>query len=228
MRVTIVVFAYNEEENIGAVTQEIWEVLNGLGLTFELVIIDDGSEDKTGPIADGLAADLPGVRVVHHRENLGLGGVYRTGFTEANGRFVSFFPADGQFPATIISQFLPLMDDLDLVLGYLPQRDSSLLAKTLSFAERLVYRSLFGSFPRFQGVLMFRRSLLEQMELTSEGRGWAVLMEFIIRVSKGGYRVLSVPTEMRPRMAGKSKVNNLQTIFSNLVQVALLRKNLTL
>jgi hypothetical protein len=75
---------------------------------------------------------------------------------------------------------------------------------------------------------MFRRSLLDQIELTSEGRGWAVLMEFIIRVFKNGYRVLSVPTEMRPRMAGKSKVNNLQTIFSNLVQVALLRKNLTL
>jgi hypothetical protein len=53
-------------------------------------------------------------------------------------------------------------------------------------------------------------------------------MEFIIRVSKGGYRVLSVPTEMRPRMSGESKVNNSRTIFSNLLQLVLLRKNLTL
>ncbi len=228
MRVTIVVFAYNEEANIAAVTREIWEVLNGLDPSFELVIVDDGSEDKTGTIADELAGDLPGVRVVHHRQNMGLGGVYRTGFNQARGDFVSFFPADGQFPASIISQFLPLMEDGDLVLGYLPQRDSSLLAKTLSFAERLLYRSLFGPFPRFQGVLMFRRNLLDGMELTSEGRGWAVLMEFIIRVSKDGHRVLSVPTEMRPRMSGESKVNNPRTIFSNLLQLVLLRKNLTL
>ncbi len=228
MRVTIVIFAYNEEENLAAVTEEIWNQLGGLNLAFELLIIDDGSLDNTPRIADSLARDLPGVRVVHHLGNLGLGGVYRTGFKEALGRFVSFFPADGQFPATIISQFLPLMDDADLVLGYLPDRDSSLLAKGLSFSERLLYRILFGSFPRFQGVLMFRRSLLSDMELTSEGRGWAVLMEFIIRVSKGGYRVQSVPTTMRPRLAGESKVNNLKTIASNLVQILMLRKNLTI
>jgi glycosyltransferase involved in cell wall biosynthesis len=227
MRVTIVVFAYNEQENLAAVTEEIWNQLGGLNLAFELLIIDDGSLDNTPQIADSLARELPGVRVVHHLENLGLGGVYRTGFKEAQGRFLSFFPADGQFPATIISQFLPLMADADLVLGYLPDRDSTLLAKGLSFGERLLYRALFGSFPRFQGVLMFRCSLLHDMELTSEGRGWAVLMEFIIRVSKGGYRVISVPTTMRPRLAGRSKVNNLRTIASNLMQVLMLRKNLT-
>ena len=227
MRVTIVVFAYNEKENLAAVTEEIWNQLGGLNLAFELLIIDDGSLDDTLHIADSLARDLPGVRVVHHRENLGLGGVYRTGFKEAQGRFVSFFPADGQFPATIIAQFLPLMDDADLVLGYLPNRDSNLLAKGLSLGERLLYRALFGSFPRFQGILMFRRSLLDGMTLTSEGRGWAVLMEFIIRVSKGGYRVSSVPTTMRPRLSGKSKVNNIRTIASNLMQVLALRKSLT-
>jgi glycosyltransferase involved in cell wall biosynthesis len=227
MRVTIVVFAYNEQENLAAVTEEIWNQLGGLNLAFELLIIDDGSLDDTPRIADSLARDLPGVRVVHHRKNLGLGGVYRTGFKEAQGRFVSYFPADGQFPATIISKFLPLMDDADMVLGYLPSRDITLLAKGLSLGERLLYRALFGSFPRFQGVLMFRRSLLNGMTLTSEGRGWAVLMEFIIRVSKGGYRVSSVPTTMRPRFSGKSKVNNLRTIASNLMQVLVLRKNLT-
>jgi glycosyltransferase involved in cell wall biosynthesis len=227
MRVTIVVFAYNEQENLAAVTEEIWNQLGGLNLAFELLIIDDGSLDDTPRIADSLARDLPGVRVVHHRENLGLGGVYRTGFKEAQGRFVSYFPADGQFPATIISKFLPLMDDADLVLGYLPNRDSTLLAKGLSLGGRLLYRALFGSFPRFQGASMFRRSLLNGMTLTSEGRGRAVLMEFIIRVSKGGYRVTSVPTTMRPRLSGKSKVNNLRTIASNLMQVLVLRKNLT-
>jgi hypothetical protein len=85
---------------------------------------------------------------------------------------------------------------------------------------------LFGSLPRFQGVLMFRRSLLDELELKSTGRGWTVLMELIIRASRGGYRLVSVPTEMRPRMSGKSKVNNLRTIWANLKQVFALRRHL--
>lgn len=226
MDVTIIVFAYNEAPNVKAVTEEILDALQSLIRDFEIVLIDDGSEDGTDAIVDQLAETLPNVRAVHHDRNQGLGGVYRTGFSEARGRYVSFFPADGQFPATIIGQFLPLMEDADLVLGYLPNRDSAPVAKTLSYGERLLYRLLFGSFPRFQGVLMFRRSLLDDMVLISTGRGWAVLMEFILRVSRSGHRVVSTPTVMRPRLSGKSKVNNFKTIASNLAQAFTLAKAL--
>ncbi len=154
----------------------------------------------------------------------GLGGVYTTGFTHAQGDFVTFFAADGQLPATIIKQFIPLMDNADMVLGYLPNRNSSLLAKSLSKAERVLYRLLFGPLPNFQGALMFRRTLLNELELKSTGRGWAVVMELIIRASRAGYRLVSVPTEMRPRISGKSKVNNLPTICANLKQLFALRR----
>ena len=92
--------------------------------------------------------------------NLGLGGVYRTGFERATGDLVTFFPADGQFPASILHAFYPLAAGHELVLGYLPQRDGSLLARGLSAAERVLYRALFGPMPRFQGVFMVRRTLL--------------------------------------------------------------------
>ncbi len=223
MSVTIIVFAYNEEASLEEVVQELFGELRSLETNFEIVFVDDGSTDRTGEIADKLAAEVAEVRVVHHPVNLGLGGAYRTGFKEARNDYVSFWPADGQFPATIISKFLPLMEDADLVLGYLPHRDSSSFAKLLSWGERSLYHVLFGGFPRFQGVLMFRRELLDAVPLESTGRGWTVLMEFIIRVSRGGYRLRSVPTEMRPRAAGNSKVNNLRTILSNLKQVFELR-----
>lgn len=222
--ITVVVMAYNEVDTVEATVQEIGAVLAELHEPHEILIVDDGSTDGTSPIADRLAAASSSVRVIHHAVNAGLGGVYRTGFREARGGFVTFFPADGQFPATIIPQFLRLMPDVDMVLGYLPDRRSSIVAKGLSFAERVLYRALFGRFPKFQGVLMFRRQLVRDLPLHSDGRGWAVLMELIIRVSRGGYRMMSVPTGMRPRRSGQSKVNNLRTITSNARQMLALRK----
>ena len=73
---------------------------------------------------------------------------------------------------------------------------------------------------------MFRRELLREVELKSEGRGWAVLMEFILRVSRAGKRVISVPTEVRSRRSGRSKVNNFRTIFANVQQVLVLYRRL--
>lgn len=224
--VSVMVMAYNEAANIESTVLEICESLKRLDLPFEIVLIDDGSTDGTGQVAVELASRLANIRVVRHPTNRGLGGVYRTGFAEARGQFVTFFPADGQFSAAIIEQWLPLMVDHDLVLGYLPGLKRSLLGLVLSKLERMLYRLLFGPMPRFQGVLMFRRDLLGEFDLKSEGRGWTVLMEFILRVSRAGKRIISVPTEIRSRRSGRSKVNNFRTILANLEQVIVLYRRL--
>lgn len=224
LSISVVVLAFNEEESLKAVVHEINSVLQTLGREYEVIIVDDGSTDGTGSIADRLAKETARIRVVHHPINKGLGEAYRTGFALAQGDLITFFAADGEIPAATIKEFTPLMDKADMVLGYLPhRRNSSLLAKSLSKAERMLFWLLFGSFPKFQGVFMLRRTLLSQLELTSRGRGWTVVMELIIRASRGGYRIVSAPTAMRPRMSGKSKVKNLATIWDNLRQVFALR-----
>jgi glycosyltransferase involved in cell wall biosynthesis len=224
--VSVVVMAYNERDSLEAVLAEIHGALQDLRRPFEVLIVDDGSGDGTGELADRLAASRPFVRVVHHPVNGGLGAVYRTGFAEARGEYLTFFPADGQFPASILGDFVPLMTDSDLVLGYLPDRRGSLVGRVLSVVERVTYAVLFGSFPRFQGVMMLRRAILDRMTLASSGRGWAVVMELILRASRMGLRMRSVPTAFRPRMAGASKVQNLRTVSSNLRQVLELRRQL--
>jgi hypothetical protein len=113
-----------------------------------------------------------------------------------------------------------------MVLGYLPKRDHDLVGKTLSLVERTLYRLLFRSFPRFQGIMLLRRQLLAEIPLTSEGRGWAVVMELILRASRGRYRLVSVPTALRPRLSGQSKVNNVRSIVANLKQLWQLSRKL--
>jgi len=222
-RVSVVIMAFNEAASLAAVATEIHSELGNLGTSYELLIVDDGSSDGTSRIADGLAAELSFVRVHHHDANLGLGAVYRTGFTEARGDLVTFFPADGQFPATIIGQYLAAIGDTDMILGTLAERGGPMPARLLSLAERLLLRALFGHFPRFQGILMFRRTLLAGTRLVSRGRGWTVLMEFIVRQARAGARIKNLPITIRPRADGVSKVNNLRSIASNLCQVLALR-----
>ncbi len=223
MTLSVVVLAYNEEVNLAPSVDEILAELGRLDVSWELLLVDDGSTDGTGALIDAYAR-RPGVRAIHHPRNLGLGGGYRTGFAEARGDYLTFFPADGQFPPAIIGQFLPRMADHDLVLGYLPERRGNLIGRGLSLAERAAYRALLGPMPRFQGIFMIRRALLADIPLRSQGRGWAVVMELILRTHRARHRVVSVPTRVRPRLSGASKVNNLRTIVANARQLLALRR----
>ena len=222
-----IVMAFNEAQTLEAVVRDLHRVLNELTRSYEIIVIDDGSVDGTGLVAERLAQELTGVRVVRHLANRGLGAVYQTGFAQARGEWLSFVPADGQFPASILKQFVPLWDGAEMILGDMGNRHRSRLARWLSGAERALYRLLFGRLPAFQGILMFRRRLLDELPLTSTGRGWVVLMELIIRAARAGCRIMSVPIEGRPRHRGVSKVNNLSTIWSNLTQLIVLRCHLS-
>jgi glycosyltransferase involved in cell wall biosynthesis len=221
-RLTVVIMAFNEAASLEEVVSEVGETLTRLGMPAETLIVDDGSTDGTAELADRLAAARADVRVVHHVPNGGLGAVYRTGFTQARGELLTFFPADGQFPAAILETFVPAIEAHDLVLGYVSREDSR-LGLLLSAAERAAYRLLLGPLPRFQGVFLVRRDALARTVLRSQGRGWAIVMEMLVRAQRDGWRVRSLPTVMRPRRSGVSKVQNVRTIWSNLRQVVALR-----
>ncbi|MBM4371615.1 MAG: glycosyltransferase family 2 protein [Deltaproteobacteria bacterium] len=223
---TVVIPCWDEAGTLEAFVRSLTEVLDAEGFPYDLLVVDDGSTDGSEAIADRLAAELGPVRVVHHPVNQGLGGVYRTGFREARGEFVTFMAADMQFPAWTLRHFLPHLPDHDMVLGYLPDRRDSALGKLLSLGERALIRLLFGGFPRFQGTVVFRRELLSRVPLVSEGRGWGIFMELILRSHRAGARLVSVPSVVEPRRLGRSKAGTLRNVRANLEQLLALRRAL--
>lgn len=224
--VSIIVMAYNEATTVSGVLNEIDSTMRSAACAYEVIVVDDGSCDGTGQIADGAAQRLHAIRVLHHPTNRGIGEVYRSGFQAATGKYLTFLPADGQFPAGIVADFVPLMSNADLVLGYLPNIRRSPVAMVLSWMERSLYWAMFGRLPRFQGIMMFRRSMLEELGVKLGGRGWGVLMEIIVRAERSQLKIVSVPTSLRPRISGKSKVNNLRNIRANLDQAIALWRSL--
>lgn len=219
---SILVKAFNEAASLATVVSELHRVFADTAWVYEIVIVDDGSSDGTGDIADDLARSDPRVRVIHHATNRGIGEVYQTGFAAMRGTVMTWVDADGQFPPETFPSFLRILNDqgYDLVLGYVEDHgeERSIPGKLLSFGERSLYRLMFGPLPKFQGVLMFRRSMYHRLELRPAGRGWGVVMELIIRAVRGGYRVANVPITLRARMSGSSKVTNVSTIWANLHQ----------
>ncbi len=222
--ISVIVMAYNEVESVVKVTRDLHAVLSALTVPFELLLVDDGSSDGTSQAVESLAAELPSVRTIHHPENRGLGGVYRTGFSGARGEFITFFPADGQFEAGLVSEFFSLITSHDLVLGTLPKRQGS-LGKILSLTERRLYRALIGSMPEFQGIFMIRKAVLDSVPLLSDGRGWGIVMELILRVFRANrYRIVNHATRLLPRRFGHSKANTWRNIVANMRQLLTLRR----
>lgn len=226
--ISIVVMAFNEGESLEGVVRDIASTFDSSPWRCETIIVDDGSTDSTGKIADELTRELPGVSVIHHVGNRGIGEVYASGFSRSRGTWITFLPADGQFSASTIVDFARLTERVDLVLGFLPEQaaERNPLGRMLSGTEKALFRLMFGRLPRFQGVMMFRRSLLNELSVTPRGRSWGVLTELIVKSSRAGKAMVSVPTELRARKAGSSKVNNVRTIWANLQQAIALRVSL--
>ncbi len=221
MSVSVIIPAYNEEKNLNIVIQQILSVLSEMALDYELIIVDDGSNDETGNIADRLATEESHIRVIHHDRNMGHGSTLKTGFYQARYELITSLPADGQFSPTIIRHLLDVMDGVDVVTSYYIHRADSVFRKILSRGWRLFMRILFGKLPRLQGPRMFRRELLDTIELSSTTS--LVNLELIIKASRKECTFKEIPAEALPRLSGQSKVANLKTILKILFEMLELR-----
>jgi len=89
--------AYNEQYNIVKLTKAIVSVLEEIGNEYEVIIVNDGSSDNTGEVAEELTRRYPRVRVIHHDKNRGYGAALKTGFTSAKNDYIFYTDGDHQF-----------------------------------------------------------------------------------------------------------------------------------
>jgi dolichol-phosphate mannosyltransferase len=211
---------YNEAENIEAIVAAAGEVLaRAAPEGFHVLVVDDGSPDGTGEIAENLAAEHDWVTVLHRAEKNGIGPAYLAGFRHALERGAGYvMEMDSDFshdPADLARLLAAIYEGADLVLGsrYVPGGGVSdwspvrrLVSEGGSTYARLVLglpiRDLTGGFK------CFRREVLEAIRFDDvRSHGYAFQVELTYRAVRAGFRVAEVPIVFRDRQRGQSKMS---------------------
>ncbi len=218
---SVVLPAYNEEANVESAVEGVSSVAQQLGMDYEIILVNDGSADRTGEIARELMQRIPNFRLVEHYPNRGYGGALRAGFAAAMGDLIAFVPADNQFDFREISRLLERLDEADIVSGYRAERQDTFIRKLNGFGWNMLVRLLFGYLCRDIdcGFKMFRREVLERVTIVSDGA--MIDTEFLAGARARGFRIAEVPVTHLPRVAGEATGADLKVIakaFRDLVR----------
>ncbi len=198
--------AHNEEANLEALVEEALGALPALAERFEIIAVNDGSRDRTGAIADDLAAKHPDVfRVVHHPTNLGYGAALRSGFRASRYGLIAFIDGDRQFKVADVGRLTERMaaaDAPDVVVGFRLKRADPPIRRWYARIYRFANRILFGVRVRDIDCAckLFKRDALTPIRVSSGGAFFTA--ELLIKLRFEGLRMAEVGVPHYPRTAG--------------------------
>ena len=212
--------AYNEEKNIKNTVERAAEILPQIASKYEIIIVDDGSTDKTGKIADEITGEDKFIRVVHHHPNKGYGAALKSGFLNSRYSWVAFTDADGQFDFSEIKKFLPFIDKADLILGYRIKRADSILRRFGAFVWFLIARILFGLDVKDYscGFKLIKRRVFEAVQ-PLEAEEKITQIEILIKAKRQGFKFAEVGVSHYPRKFGQQTGANLKVILRSIIDL---------
>jgi len=222
---SFVILAYNEagniEQNVRHAVHELARILD----LFEVLIIDDGSRDGTGRIAEELASCYDEVKVIHHPFNLGYGAAQKTGMAHAKYDWLMYSPADNQFNASDVKEFLKYTDKYDIIASYRLSRQDTLMRSITSWVFNLMMRRLFNLHLKdINWVKLYKKSILR--EISIESHGFFVDAEILIKAKNAGYKIFEISVPHYARTWGAPTTVRLGVVFKTLVELFKLRKKL--
>lgn len=223
IELSVVVPAFDEEANLAPVITRTVEALDAALApgAYEIVIVDDGSRDGTGQVADELARELLPVQVVHHSSNQGFGAALRSGYARARGRYCVAIPADGEVGVEQAVTLFAARGDADVVVSR-RVRSVSTGREVLTKVWHVLMTLLAGADLRGRdGIYVIRTSLVQQMELHSSTG--LVNLEILLLCHQRGVRINEGLMYASPRLSGESKVTNVRTVVKVLWEMVKLR-----
>ncbi len=227
--ISVVFPMWNEEAYVPRAVAAAREAIAEVTADGEIILVDDASTDRTGEIADALARQDPRIKVIHNQRNRKLGGTLRAGYAAATKDLVVYSDADLPFDFREIVRAVRLLDyqQADVLAAYRHDRTAEGPLRTL---YTIVYTSLIRLFFRLRvrdvnfSFKVFRRSLLERIELKSEGS--FIDAEFLVRAKKAGASIIQIGVDYFPRSRGRSTLASPGVIVDILVEMARLWREL--
>lgn len=214
MSLSIFFPVYNDWGTIASMAASAINTARKVTDDFEVILVDDGSEEKTQDILEFLESEFNQIRVVHHAQNQGYGGALRTGFKQASKDFIFYTDGDAQYDVREMLKLVPLMnDDVDVVNGFKVKRSDPF------------YRVILGRIYQYTAKFMFslpikdvdcdfrlmRRRVFDNIQL--ESKSGTICVEMIHKMSKNGCRFAEAPVNHYFRSSGKSEFFNFRRLF---------------
>jgi glycosyltransferase involved in cell wall biosynthesis len=224
--ISIILPAYNEEKNLSVTIESLIKVLKTTPNKYEIIIVNDGSEDKTKEIANQLSENHSEIRSVHHEKNKGYGETQITGFEESKGDYITVIPSDNQFFHSDILNYLHHIENSDIVLGYRQKRVDPKRREVYSKIYNACLSILFGlKVKDVDWVKMYKKEVIDNIEI--ESRSALVDTEIIIKANKKGLNIKEIPCTHLPRVHGKPTGNNIKVLARELKEfISFWSKNL--
>ena len=212
---SVIVPAYNEEVLLEDTVRGFHKSLDSLAVPAEIIVVNDGSRDRTGAIADQLSGELPGV-ITCHQENQGVGGACRTGAQRASGEYVILWPADMPMLPADLEPYSRQFGRADVIIGVRRARlGYSVLMRLNAWVYRRLVMMLFGLNVRdVNWIQAWRRKLFLDVRLTQ--RGIPMLAETLVRLRDAGATFVEVDVEMKARSAGVSSASRVPVMVHTL------------
>ncbi len=220
--------AYNEEDIIEKTVVDAVRFLSGFSDDWEIIVVDDGSADRTAEIVQRFGSQEPRVRVVRHDRNRGYGAALRTGFTSAAKDVVFFCDADGQFNIAELAEFAPALAAAPVVAGYRIARSDPRHRLFIAKAYHFVIGMIFGVWLRDIDCAfkLLRREALQGLNLESDGA--FISCELVIKLRRKAIAIVERGVHHYPRMTGYSKGASFGVILKTINDIVRLRLGLPL
>lgn len=201
---SLVLPAYNEEDNIEIVVRQAMAILPRYADDFEIIPVNDGSRDRTARIIDELAVEDSRIRPVHHKANQGYGGAVASGIKASTGQYVMFMDADRQFDIADIRRLAPFVTEFDIVAGFRMERADPMRRRINAEIFNLAVRIAFGVHLRDLDCAfkIFHGDVVRSLDLTSSGA--LINAEMQAKLRRQGASLQQVGVPHHPRIAGTS------------------------
>lgn len=222
---SVVVPAYNEEANVATCIRDVAAILKKTDWDWEILIVNDGSKDKTAEVAEATIRNLKlkNAKVLTNLPNRGYGGALKRGFSEATKDFIAFVPADNQFDFSEIHRLVAVQEksDADIVTGIRPGGGKDPVHRLIiRWAANSLVRAVFGYLATDVdcGFKLFKRSVLSRVSIPSDGA--LIDTELFAGARARGMKIEELPVKHLPRTAGSSTGGNPKVLFKALRELA--------
>jgi glycosyltransferase involved in cell wall biosynthesis len=211
--ISIIFPAYNEECNIAKAVEQAVHCVRALFQDWEVIVVNDGSRDKTGEIIDSLAVHDERVIALHHPTNQGYGAALKTGILRACKQLICFCDSDLQFHLSELVLLLIWIEQYDIVIGYRTKRQDPLHRRINAVGWNTLVRLLLGLkvCDINCAFKLFRAAVLSAVKIDAVGA--MVNADILAQATRMGFKIKEVPVTHFPRLQGKQTGANLRVIL---------------